>query len=260
MKNLPTIILGAAVASMAGTATAQVSNVVYNISASSSLGSASLSFTQSDAEVTNNGDGSYTLAFSGATDLVDSGTGNVIATLTGATAMLNPGFNGLDPRINLGFSVENGLADSEITITSGTAQFSPFPSGDAFAAGSVTLTTGDGAVVNADGLVGGNYFFGGFTGLSSDGDPDFPFTDQVAMLMPDPLSTQGSAVQSDVMPAQPITGPFDGIGSTFSFSLSESGQLSGTSTFTVTPTPGTAALLGLAGIAVSTRRRGGRLG
>jgi len=259
MKNLSTVIIGAAAVSLAGTATAQVSNVVYTVSASSALGSASLSFTQSDVEVTDNSDGSFSLAFTGSTDLVDAGTGNTIATLTGATALLNPGFNGLDPRINLGFSIENGLAESEITITSGTAQFSPFPSGDAFAASSVTLTTGDGSNVAADGLVGGDYFFGGFTGLSSDGDPDFPFTDQVAMLLPDPLNTQGSAVQSDVMPSQPITGPFDGIGSTFAFTLSESAQLSGTSTFTVVPTPGAAALLGIAGVAASTRRRG-RLG
>lgn len=256
MKNLPMMLIGAASACLTMPAAAQVSNVVYTISASSSLGSASLSFTQSDAEVTDNGDGSYTLSFSGATDLVDAGTGNVIATLTGATALLDPGGSGVDPRVNLGFSLENGDAASEISVTSGTTTFvPPFPSGQAFAAGSVTLTTGNDSMVMADGLIDDEFFYGGYTDLSSAGNPDFPFSNAAALLLPNTVQTSSSDVQSDVFPMSPIGGPFDTIASTFEFEVSANAQISGTSTFTVVPTPGSLALLGLAGIAAARRRR-----
>ncbi|MEM0982509.1 MAG: hypothetical protein AAGI17_01020 [Planctomycetota bacterium] len=257
MKSVSTLLLAAA----AIPATAQVSNVVYSVSAVSSLGAGQVEFTQSDVNVTDNGDGSFTLTFAGNIDILDGGgSGNVIATLTSADVVIDPGFGNTDPRISLAFSVENGAADTVFSISSGTNMFGQLPSADALAVASVSLTTGDGSQIDASGLlgnatVGNNHFYGAFTGNSVDGDPSFPFTDGIAFLLPDAISTSTSTISSDIDPFGPISGPFDAIAASFSFELAANAQLSGTSNLIVTPTPGAAAIVALGGVVATRRRR-----
>jgi len=240
-----------------------VDNIVYSVEASSSLGSATFTAMGTDSD----GDGVYDWNLSSPQELVDPGSGNMIARLGGGQAAANEGNS--PSTVSLNFAVEAGAADTTFNISSAFLQVDPLS--PVFAAATANLGANDagGDNGNPDGflsLTGG--FADGFAFRSEvngealvDGDGGVAFQ----QFFSDPFTGPGSDSDDATVPGNfPFRIPFDDVTSVhslsaaFSFTLSAEDQANGGAVFVVddvVPTPGTVGLLGLAGLAAVRRRR-----
>lgn len=230
----------------AGTASADVSKVLFNITADTggSAASWSVEFPFGDDP------GDYTWELQEPVDLMDN-LGNKVATL-------EPGGTGIqivsDPQIILGFNVLAGNATTNFTITSALLSFTGIDG--AVGRASTQLNVNDAA--NFDGATltglhpGGKVFRTQYNGLVPAGSD---FVSLVSGLSADPFLTNDISEEFPVGGGfAPIAGTVVSMSSEFHFSLSAGDIATGTSTFEIIPEPSSVLMLG-AMVAFLARRR-----
>lgn len=155
-----------------------------------------------------------------------------------------------DPQISLDFVAVASSVDTWFTISTGLLTFAPFVPNFGVASSGITLTdtNGNGAVYTGMGPGGNGYsaWYNGFPGsnLYSAQIPGLAFAGP-------PFDTQST--NGFFMGA--IGGPVGSMSAQWNFIVSAGDAASGTSTYVLLPAPGSVALLGLAGITASRRRR-----
>ncbi|MDX9911910.1 MAG: hypothetical protein RBS39_08770 [Phycisphaerales bacterium] len=156
--------------------------------------------------------------------------------------------------LGLSFVVQAGAVDTVFTFTTATVQI---PGGylnpDARASAGLTLTDSNGNGATLTGLqTGGNYHTAFYNNASS----EFSNLVQGPLVVVNP---NGSTNANEDFPGPvgyaTIPGLVNDISAQFSFRLTANDQASGTSVFVVVPTPASIALLGISGLALTTRRR-----
>ena len=249
-------IVAAAMTASALTAGAQVTDPLITISASSSLGSGSASFSSGDmgAIVQPNG-GIVFILFSPLT-IVDQNNNNIIGRVTQLTVVNNadstdtPGVS--DALSSIGFTVFAGDADTTFNMTASFINTGAVANAALRATASVNVTdnTGDGATLAGLGA-GGTFFNAAYNGGTT-------FADVVTgPLVVGPIDSTSS---SEDVPAgagvfAPIGLALNNMQAQFNFSLTAGDSAGGTSGYFSIPSPASAALFGLAGVAAIRRRR-----
>ena len=244
-------VLAAASAFAAG---AQVSDPLITISASSSLGSGSVSFSSSDLGAITQPNGGIAFILFNPLTIVDQQNNNIIGRITQLNVISNADNTDTpltaDALTSIGFVASAGDADTTFNMTASLINTGSVLNAAlrATASVNVTDTNGNGATLTGLGA-GGTFFNAAYNGGTT-------FAD----LVTGPLSTVGSADSSQDFPAAP--GIFSPIGvslssiqAQFNFSLTAGDSAGGTSGFFSIPTPASAALFGIAGIAAIRRRR-----
>ena len=213
-----------------------LSDVVFSVEVSSSLGTGMLEITQ-DMGVFNGDFTQFLWMLPGQISIMDGP--NVIATLTGGNVF----YDG-DPAIAMGFSIVAGNADTTVNIVSGTLGVGlTDPMGDASAG--LTLTDGNGNGSSLTGLAGsGNAYRAAYNGSSTS------FLEAVGALS---TGDGGTDSNSDASSGG-IGGLVEDMSSQFSFVLSANDQASGTSSYSIVPAPAALAVLA-GGLAIGRRRR-----
>lgn len=156
-----------------------------------------------------------------------------------------------DPQINLNFNATNpGAGVANFTFTSALLTFAPIANADATASAGISLTDRNGPFVGNSATM---------TGLQGGGNS------YKAMYNGANIFTQLVPTFSTVLPFQTLTssgstattpiGTVSDMQAEFSFTLSGGDSATGTSTYIITPSPAGAALLGLFGVTVASRRR-----
>jgi hypothetical protein len=230
---------GLALLAMATSAQAGITDPALDITATSSLGTATLHVRQSMGTWSGQ---SWSMLAGEAIDLVDPSTGNRIATLKELFVEFVS-----DPQVTVNFTAVSGPVATNFTFSSGTLTFPMMDGSTAFATAGVTVTDNDSDGATFTGHMGGDGY-------------QAKYNDSVVF---DTLMKTYSIPQDDSLTQNersPGTGTVSS-GSTFNmssnwdFTLSANDQVGGTSLFRIVPAPGSLALLGLAGIAAVRRRR-----
>ncbi len=249
-------IVAAAFTASALTAGAQVTDPLITITASSSLGSGSASFSSFDMGAIAQPNGGIVFILFSPLTIVDTNNNNIIGRVTQLTVVNNadnnttPGVS--DALTSIGFTVFAGGADTTFNMTASFINTGSVANGALRATASVNVTdnTGNGATLAGLGA-GGTFFNAAYNGGTT-------FADVVTgPLVVGPASSTSS---SQDIPAAP--GAFTSIGGAltdmqaqFNFSLTAGDSAGGTSGFFSVPSPASAALFGLAGVAAIRRRR-----
>lgn len=236
----------AAVLATGGVAAADIIGPGLVVTATNSLGTASFIVELDDpfAETFPNGDWRYVLP--DAIEMRD-GDGDLIGRIDALRGDIFA-----NPHVVMSFAVTGGALDTLFTITSGIETLGPVPAAVALGGGSAGITFGDSNGV--DGVTVTGAYAGGDVHrmiINADGSP-MDFTTIVG----GPFfraSGTGSAAESAPGLAPGVT--VTSISSEFSFTVSAGDATTGTSSFTVIPTPGAAALLGLGVISLGLRRK-----
>lgn len=229
----------------ASVASADLTPDVFTIKAI--VGGQQGSFVVTTDDGTFDNDGNFTWTLSGSVD-IQADNGAVLATLEHASVTILH-----DPVINMNFNVQATNQNTIFQVGSGLLSFPTInnPQGIASAAVTVTDVNGNGATLAPDGP----------SLYSSRYNGDFPAGTLFANLLGNNVSSGAfqSAHASDEFPGggnyANIGTPISSMSAAWTFSLSANDLASGTSTFAVVPAPASAALLGLAGLAASRRRR-----
>lgn len=229
----------------ASVASADLTPEVFTITAS--VGGQQGSFVVMTEDGTFDGEGNFYWTLDGSADIL-ADNGDVLATLAHASVTI---FH--DPIINMNFNVQAANQNTIFQVGSGLLSFPTINSAVGIASSAVTLTdvNGNGATLSPDGP---SIYTSRYNG-------DFPGGTLFANLLGNGLSAGAfqSAHASDEFPGggnyASINDPVVSMSTAWTFTLSAFDQASGTSTFAVVPAPASAALLGLAGLVVSRRRR-----
>ena len=192
-------------------------------------------------------DGNFYWTLEAAVDIY-SDNGMMLATLSTASLIVIA-----DPIISMNFNVQATNQNTIFTVTSGLLSFSEIsnPLGAASAGVSVTDINGDGATLTPD---GSSIYASRYNG-------DYPNGTPFADLLADPITAGAfqSGTDDDDYPGggsfANIGVPVDSMSAAWTFTLSAFDVASGTSTFTIVPTPAGLGLLGVAGLGVLRRRR-----
>lgn len=236
----------AAVLATAGAASADIIGPGLVVTATNSLGSASFVVNVDDpfAETFPNGDWRYVLP-----DPVEmrDGDGDLIARIDALRGDLFT-----NPHVVMSFAVTGGAIDTLFTISSGVETLGPVPGGVALGGGSAGITFGD-----SNG-VGGVTVTGAYAGgdvhrmiINADGTP----ADLTTIITGPFFIPHGTGSASENVPGVAPGVTVTSISSEFKFTVSAGDSATGTSSFTVIPTPGAAALLGLGVAAFGLRRK-----
>lgn len=242
------------VCGLATSAHAGFSQITFQLHAESGLGSSKFEVTL-DWERVNQETGTYAWRWQGGpVDLMDDVTDNKIATLTMAECLLVE-----DPIASVNFAVFGGAMDTRITVLSGLVSFSPLVNPIASASANLNITDNDGNGASTTGEMAGGQSFGAFyNGFAPSGSL---YTELLGDLSVDGATDPfGSTGASENFPGPgPATNTiFDSVSDIsvmFDFTLSANDFATGSGIINVTPAPGSAALLGLGGLAVARRRR-----
>ena len=249
LSALPLFAAGVLTLGMVSSASADISEQVFVIHATNSLGSADYVIRLADGEWTAPGEFQWDLG--GEANLRNAG-GQTIATLTTGSLRVHE-----DPDVALNFSVMAGSLDTAFTISSALVSFAAISNVQGYASAGITASdlNGDGVMVvpaGADGMYQSQY-----NGMVPTGTT---FQNFFPAQVSDP--TPGSTVSfSSEFPGGgayvPIAGTLTDISSRFTFTLSGNDIASGTSIFRVVeiPAPSSLALLGLGGLVIGRRRR-----
>jgi len=218
---------------------------IFSLSVSSSLGTATKIVTLEDDGVLVFPDGTVIWNSQVGYDLVDPDNGNTIATLSNGSATIID-----DPVLGLSFTLVGGAEDTNVEVTSALLGVG-FGNAEGRASAGITLTDsdGDGASVSGDSVYAADY-----NGMVPDG------TNFATLLGDLSAGNFGTATADDEFPAgdgnfSPIAGFVEDMSSQFAFTLSANDQVGVTSVYVITPAPAGAALLGFAGLAAFRRRR-----
>lgn len=154
-----------------------------------------------------------------------------------------------DPVVTVNFTASAAGSTTHFVFSSGLLAFAPLvnPVASASAGYSLTDRNGDGATLT--GVYAGNAYRADINGT-------VPAGTLYATLAPDlsfatPFGTQVSTSSTNA----PIVGVVSSMSSQFEFDLSAFDLASGTSVFTIVPTPGAASIAGLGALLVARRRR-----
>jgi len=181
-----------------------------------------------------------------------SAQGLVLATLTSGSVLAIE-----DPVVALNFSVQAGAIATSFDVVSTLVGFAPMAV-SGLATGTLVADdrNGDGVTVGPLGQFPGNAIYVAAYNNSGVPGQDLDGAIFAGLFNAGPYSNPvGFNLADGTGPFQPLPGLVGNIQSGFSFSLTAGDIASGTSTFFVTPAPGAAALLGLAGIVAARRRR-----
>lgn len=249
--------LMAAAALVASSAAAQVTDPLITITASSSLGMGSVSFTSADfGAIVQPDSGIVFLLFNAPLVIQDMNNNNVIGQITqlsvinradSTTTVGTP-----DALTSIGFAVFAGDADTTFNMTASFINTGAVANAALRATASVNVTdnTGNGATLTGGGA-GGTYFNAAYNNGTT-------FADLVAGPLVAPAT--GSDDSSQDFPAAPgvflpIGVPLNNLQAQFNFTLSAGDSAGGTSGFFSIPSPASGSLLMVAGLAAMRRRR-----
>lgn len=236
----------AAVLATGGAAVADIIGPGLIVTATNSLGTSTYVVELDDpfAETFPNGDWRYVLP-----DPVElrDGDGDLIGRIDALRGDIFA-----NPHVVMSFAVTGGMADTVFTITSGIELLGPIPGGVALGGGSAGITFGDSNGVNGV-TVTGNYAGGDVHRMiiNADGTP----VDLTTIVAGPFFRANGTGSASENVPGLMPGVTVSSIQSEFSFTVSAGDAVTGTSSFTVIPTPGAAALLGLGVLSLATRRK-----
>ena len=182
-----------------------------------------------------------------------SAQGTVLGTLTGGNVRAIE-----DPVVAVNFSVQSGAVQTSFAVTSTLLGFATLNTATGLATGTLVADdrNGDGVTLAPLGIFPGNSMY-----VAKYNNSGLPFQDLDGTTFAGLFTTGPYAAPVGLNLADstggflPIPGNVSNIQGGFSFSLTAGDIASGTSTFFVTPAPSAAALLGLAGLAATRRRR-----
>jgi len=223
-------------------ASAEISLVVFECTATSSAGSSTWQFVL--PEPPPEGDFSWVLDYE--VVMQDQTNGNVIGVMKQASIQYIA-----DPQVNLNFLVTAGSVDTDFTITSGLLSFSGINPADARASAAVTVTDndGDGALLLGNHGPDGKAFRSFYNGLVPGAGTEF--VSLVSSVAAGPFDTNDV---TENVPFTNIGGPITSMSTQLKFNVSANDDANGTTNFEVIPEPGTFALLGLAVVGLLRRR------
>ncbi|MCA9273411.1 MAG: hypothetical protein KDA31_10225 [Phycisphaerales bacterium] len=249
-------VLAAAAAASAFAAGAQISDPLITITASSSLGMGSASFTSADlGAITQPNGGIVFILFSPLT-IVDQNNNNIIATITQLNVINNADNTDTastpDALTSIGFGVFAGNADTTFNMTASLIGTGAVSNAALRATASVNVTDNNGNGATLTGLgAGGTYFNAAYNGGTT-------FADLVVgPLVAPAIGSNDSSQDSPAAPGvfSPIGVALNNMQAQFNFSLTAGDSAGGTSGFFSIPTPSSAALFGIAGFTAIRRRR-----
>jgi uncharacterized protein (TIGR03382 family) len=232
---------------LAAPASADISEIVFRITATSATGNDTWVARLRDGEF--NSDGSWSWNLTAPVEL-RAEDGTLLGTLTQAGTTLIE-----DPQITLGFFVQAGAVPANFIIQSAQLSFDPMTNPDARIGGSVTVTDGglDGATLTGN-QAGGMFLLGQYNGMVPGG-TTFATVIQGPVVAGAGLSESASENLPPGVGFMPIPGTVSDMSLQWSFTLSANDVASGTGTFIIIPGPAGVGVLGLAGLAVLRRRR-----
>ncbi len=236
------IAVGAAVLG-AATANADISNVIFSITATNSQGTATWQATADQGSW--NGD-QYTWS-GGGVDLVD-GDGDIIGTLGTTSIMMIA-----DPVVTVIFDVQAGAADTLFSFGSGLLSFPAIAGATGSATTGITLTDSDldgsANLTGAGGASGGSSWQANYNGLAPAGTVFAEFIPGLSVVSPNITSTGNGNTGG----FQPIPGLVSSMSVAYNFVLSAEDSASGTSAFVIIPEP-SSILLVIGGLFAIRRR------
>lgn len=238
MKTKLALSAGLALAAFAVTAQAGITDPVLDITATSSLGTAT--FRIQEGMGTWSGD-TWSMLSTEAIELYDSSSGQLVGTVRDLYVEFIE-----DPQVTVNFTAISGPVTTTFSFSSGVLSFSNIDNSLALATAGVTVTDNDSDGATFTGLYGGD----GYQATYND---SVIFDTLIASFS---VPADDSATRNERSPGSGSTL----IGTTFNmkadwnFDLSANDQVGGTSLFRIVPAPGSIALFGLAGL-VARRRR-----
>lgn len=246
--SVGTSLVIAAVGALGSAAQAEIIGPGITITATNSLGTSTYTVELDDpfSETFPNGNWRYVLPDP---VVMRNDTGDVIATLNDLRGDVFT-----NPHVLIVFDVTAGMSDTVFQVSSAIETVGPFPAASAMGGGAAAMTWAD-----SNGVGGATV-----TGLYGDGAAHRMLINGVAPGFGNPLAsvlvgpftvasgTDSTFVNTGGIPAGVA---ITSIGSQFRFRLSAGDTATGNSTFTVIPTPGAAALLGLGIFAYGFRRK-----
>ncbi|MGP1272097.1 MAG: hypothetical protein ACTS22_02070 [Phycisphaerales bacterium] len=238
MKRL---IASAAVLALAGSATADITTTVFEITATNANGTATWSY-QIDESQTQQGD--YSWLLDQGIELVDQSNGNTIATLGWATVETIA-----DPVVSVGFTVFATQQQTSFQINSTLLSFPVINAAVGIARASAGVTIDDFGGGGATFTPGPN---GAYQAFFNNG------ADQFTSLFGSQLSVgdgENVAFSADTGAFAPAGVNAVSMSANWDFTLSPGDLATGTSTFELIPAPASGLLLGLGGLAAARRRR-----
>lgn len=236
---------------------AQVTDPLITISASSSLGSGSVSFNSGDVGAINQANGGIVfILFTTPLVIQDQNNNNIIGRVTQLTVVNNADntdtLNVQDALSSISFAVSAGAADTTFNLTASFINTGPVANAALRATSSIGVTdnNGNGATLTGGGA-GGTYFNAAYNNGTT-------FADLVAgPIVAAPISSNNGVQDFPAAPGvfQSIGGTLNNIQAQFNFTLTAGDSSSASSGFFSIPSPASGSLLALAGIAAIRRRR-----
>ncbi|MGE3107012.1 MAG: hypothetical protein AB7G11_04250 [Phycisphaerales bacterium] len=249
LKGLSAPLLAAGLSLSTGVcvARADISEQVFVIQATSSLGSATHVVRIADGQWS--APGEFQWNFEGEVPMNDA-SGNTIAMLCGGSLLVHE-----DPEVALNFSIMAGSLETAFTISSALVSFASINGAVGQASAGITATDLDGDGVTLSPTNPAGMYIAQYNGIAPTGTTFRGFF-SAPVSAPTPF---GSTSFSSDYPGgggfAPIPGDVSDISSRFTFTLSANDIASGTSIFTVVPAPASASLIAFAGVLARRRRR-----
>ena len=234
------LLATAAIAAIAGTASADITTVIFSITATNANGTGSYTF-EIDPTQTSQGDFNWNLD---EPITLTSEAGVEIATLNTAEVTTIA-----DPVVSVAFNVFATQQQTSFQISSTVLSFPAISASNAVAQASAAVTLNDFGGGGAQFTPGPN---GAYQAYFNNGN------DLFASLFGSPLSVGNNEITNFSSDTGAFASPGFGVTSMsalWDFTLSPGDLATGTSVFEVIPAPASAVLLGIGGLAATRRRR-----